>query len=202
MKTPPYITSWSTERDLHDRVVERYGRIAYEREKPGDRDEHGILWYQTASRQGQGRPEFKRVHPQRQREVMTSLLCQVCAGPADQTDDGVLWLLIPEYDRNWTDWPEKCAAEEPPVCRPCARRAVRQCPALREDHIVLRAREYPIVGVRGALYAPGRAAPEPLQHVFARFSFPGINWVRASSLVRELRACTVLPPEELRAAER
>lgn len=195
---PPYITRWSAERDLNTRVVERYGRIAYEVEKPGDRDEHGILWCQTESRQGLGRPEFKKVHPQRQREVMGRLLCQVCAGPADQNTDGVLWLLTQVHDDDWTDWPEKCAADEPPICRVCASRAIRQCPALRQHGaIVVRAYECPVVGVRGALYEPSWPFPRLAGQILARFSYPGIGWVRASALVRELRGCAILPVEEV-----
>jgi hypothetical protein len=194
---PPYVTAWSAEPYLPARVVQRGGRIAYANENADDRDERGVLWYQSPSRQGQGRPDFGRVHPQRQWEAMSQLLCQVCAGPADQTEDGVLWLLVPDYDDDWTNWPEGMAVAEPPVCRPCARRAVRQCPALRNSVAVVRVRDYPIIGVRGALHKPAWPSPTPVAHVIMAFDHPAIGWVRASSLLRELHGCTILPAEEL-----
>jgi hypothetical protein len=189
---PPYVTAWSAEPYLPARVVQRGGRIAYADENADDRDEHGVLWYQSPSRPGQGRPDFGRVHPQRQRDAMSRLLCQVCAGPADQTSDGVLWLLILDYHDGWTNWPEDMAVSEPPVCRPCADRAVRQCPALRKSAVIVRVRDYPIVGVRGLLHQPAWPAPAPLAHVVLAFDHPAIGWVRAANLLRELRNCTIL----------
>jgi hypothetical protein len=59
-------------------------------------------------------------------------LCQVCGGPADQTDDGGLWLL-PDHREDWTGWPEGMANVEPPVCLPCVRLSLRLCPKLRKD---------------------------------------------------------------------
>jgi hypothetical protein len=194
---PPRVTAWSTEPYLDDKLVIRGNRLGYACESPDDRDEGGILWYRAPSRHGHGRPEFQRVHPQRQRKAMTDLLCQVCFGPADKTDDGVLWLLIPDFDDSWTDWPEGTATPEPPVCRPCARRAVRQCPALRQSMAVVRVRDYPVAGVRGALYRPAWPEPEPIKEVYMGFDHASIFWVRASALLREVRGCTVLSAHDL-----
>jgi hypothetical protein len=194
---PPHITKWSAESDLQPKVVVRNDRISYMYESPGDRDENDILWYRNRSLQGQGRPEFKVVHPQRQKEKMTRLRCQVCAGPADRTSDGVLWLLTPDYDDDWINWPENAAVEEPPVCRSCARRAMRQCPALRRRAALVRVRNCPIVGVRGAFYVPGWPFARPVDQVFMRFSDPAIGWVRASALLRELHGCTAVSADEL-----
>src|SRR5262245_43809587 len=90
----PYITTWSEEKHPPYELVEIPGRgIAYRDETLADRDSNGVLWFHTPFRPGQGRPEFGKVHPARQRRTMQRLLCQVCAGPADTTEDGVLWLL-------------------------------------------------------------------------------------------------------------
>ncbi|WP_176946603.1 hypothetical protein [Lentzea fradiae] len=102
----PFITAWSTEQDLPCRLVEHPGRgVAYADEVVTDRDAHGVLWRQTSTRRGEGRPEFGRVHPAWQRQAMELLLCQVCGGPADRDDEGVLWLLRDHRD-DWRHWPE------------------------------------------------------------------------------------------------
>lgn len=115
----PYVSTWSAEQDLPYRLVERAGHgIGYADELLGDRDAHGVLWQRAAVRHEVGRPEFGKVHPLRQRRAMRQLLCQVCAEPADRTDDGVLWLLR-DYRCDWPRWPEGMACVEPPICVPC-----------------------------------------------------------------------------------
>lgn len=127
----PYITAWGAEQDLPCTLVERPdGSIGYANELLSDRDRHGVSWRQTSLRHGVGRPEFARVHPLRQRRAMELLLCQVCGGPADQTDDGVLWLQRDHRD-DWPRWPEGMASVEPPICLSCVPVARRMCPALR-----------------------------------------------------------------------
>src|SRR5262245_33889083 len=101
----PYITAWSAEQSPPVVVVERpEGGIGYLDETVADRDRNGVLWLRTPFRPGQGRPEFGKVHPLRQRRTMQRLLCQVCAGPADCTEDGVLWLLQ-DHQKDWRSWP-------------------------------------------------------------------------------------------------
>jgi hypothetical protein len=79
----PHIASWEAERVSAELILKPFGRgIGYADERVGDRDRHGVLWRRTPSRVGRGRPEYRRVHARRQREVMTDLRCQVCAGPA------------------------------------------------------------------------------------------------------------------------
>jgi hypothetical protein len=144
----PYITSWSTEQDPPHTLVEHRGLgIAYLDETVIDRDDKGVLWYRTPSRPRQGRPEFGRVHPLRQRRAMRRLLCQVCGGPADHTSDGVLWLLK-DHREDWPGWPENMAVTEPPVCAPCVRVASRLCPALRKGAVTVRVRHCPEFGAR------------------------------------------------------
>lgn len=128
----PYINAWSEEEDPPGKVIEIPGRgLVYADELVTDRDDRGVLWFRTISRPRQGRPNFQRVHPLRQRRAMRRLLCQVCAEPADMTEDGVLWLLK-DQRTGWPGWPKGMGVTEPPVCLSCVPVAARQCPALRK----------------------------------------------------------------------
>jgi hypothetical protein len=192
----PYVTKWSTEQDLPYQVELRGFGIAYADEISADRDTRGVLWHRTYSRPHYGRPEFGNVHCLRQRRAMRRLLCQVCGGPADHNDDGVLWLL-PDHREDWAGWPAGMANVEPPVCVPCASTSLQLCPKLRRGAAAIRVREFPIAGVRGALYERGGAAAMQVAETVVAFDDPAIRWVRAVGLVRELRGCTVVPLEEL-----
>ena len=80
----PYIASWSGERCTRAPLIAKGTGIAYERERPGDRDARGVLWMRYTRVPGVGTPQFTKVHPYRQRRAMRHLLCQVCGGPADR----------------------------------------------------------------------------------------------------------------------
>jgi hypothetical protein len=193
----PYVTIWSTEHDLPYQVIERRGfGIGYADEISADRDAHGVLWHRTFSRPHRGRPEWGNVHSLRQRRAMRRLLCQVCGGPADQTEDGVLWLL-PNHQEDWTGWPEGMGNVEPPICVPCVGTSLRLCPKLRRGAAAIRVREFPTVGVRGALYERGPGGPVVVAETVVGFYDPAIHWVRATNLVRELRVCAIVPLKEL-----
>lgn len=193
----PYITSWSAEQEIPSRVVERPGYgVGYANEVLGDRDAHGVLWQRPAVRHGVGKPEFGKVHPLRQRRAMRKLLCQVCAGPADQNEDGVLWLLR-DYQGDWPNWPEGMACTEPPVCVPCVAVSLQLCPALRRGAVAVRVGEFEVAGVRGALYRKGMFAPVAVEDVNAAYDDPDIRWVVASALIRELRGCAFVPLAQL-----
>jgi hypothetical protein len=153
----PYIASWTGEKMQTDRdlVYRSWGEgIAYADETPADRDEYGVLWLSSTGDLGTGRPLYKEQHGLRQRRAMADLLCQVCAGPADQTGQGTLWLLPAE-----PGMPRRGATRHPPICLPCARISVRACPALRAGFALVSARSQ-VYGVSGLLYAPGGAKPE------------------------------------------
>jgi hypothetical protein len=153
----PYISSWTGEKRQTDRdLVYRSWRegIAYADEVPADRDEYGVLWLSTSGDLGTGRPLYKEQHAQRQRRAMADLLCQVCAGPADQTEQGTLWLLPAE-----SKMPRRGPTRHPPICLACARVSVRACPALRAGFVLVSARSR-VYGVSGLLYAPGGVKPE------------------------------------------
>lgn len=193
----PYITTWSAEQVLSSQVTELPGLgIGYADESLGDRDVRGVLWQRAGVCRGVGKSEFGQVHPLRQRRAMRQLLCQVCAGPADQNDDGVLWLLR-DYRDDWPNWPEGMACVEPPVCAPCVSTSVRLCPALRRGAVAVRVREFDVVGVRGALYRKGTSASFVVDAANLTYDDPDIRWLIASALIRELRECVVVPLEEL-----
>lgn len=195
--TAPYITTWGAERDLPYQLVARPGYgIAYADELLGDRDAHGVLWQRAAVRFGVGKPEFGKVHPLRQRRAMRKLLCQVCAGPADETEGGVLWLLR-DYRDDWPRWPEGMACVEPPICAPCVAVSLRLCPALRRGAVAIRVRECLIAGVRGVLYRQGTRAPVAVKDSNFAYDDPDVRWVLASALIRELRGCVIVPFDEL-----
>lgn len=163
--------------------------IAYADETITDRDRNGVLWCRVGISPGHGRPDFGRVHPQRQRRTMLRLLCQVCGGPADQTEQGVLW-LIRDFRDDWPGWPNKMGVTEPPICLPCVRTSLDRCPALHKGAVTIRARRYPVAAARGALHA----GPELTYAESATVALddPKIRWLRAISLVRELNDCTIV----------
>jgi hypothetical protein len=183
----PFITLWSGERRPRVPVVVRHGGIAYPRERPGDRDRFGVLWQRMVSCPGQGRPNFGAVHARRQRTAMLRLLCQVCGGPSDRTGEGVLW-LVPTATLD--DEPDPLITAEPPVCAPCAARAVQACPGLRRGYAALRVREFRPAAVRGALYVPGDCAPVQVQAAGIALDDPRIRWVRAGQLLMGLHRYT------------
>ncbi|WP_157984777.1 hypothetical protein [Lentzea terrae] len=195
----PYITAWSAEQDLPCVLVEWPDRgIGYANELLSDRDRHGVLWQQTALRHRVGWPEFTRVRPLRQRRAMELLLCQVCGGPADRNDDGVLWLQRDHRD-DWPQWPEGMASMEPPVCLTCVPVAMQMCPVLRRGAVLVHVREYQIAGVRGALYRRSVLAPSAIVAGNFTYDDPAVRRVLASALIRELRGCTTVSFEELHA---
>jgi hypothetical protein len=184
----PYVTRWTAEESIPSTIVERLGRIAYADETLGERDEHGVLWERVPFLPGKGQPRFGIVHALRQRRAVRKLLCQVCAGPADRSDQGTLWLL-PDR-RDWPNWPENMGCTEAPICQSCAQISIRTCPALRQGYVAFRVRDCPVSGVSGAYYVPGRPYPIFAGQSLVAFDDLRIRWTRAAHLVRELHNCT------------
>lgn len=81
---------------------------------------------------------------------------------------------------------------EPPVCMSCVAISLRLCPALRRGAVAVRAREFEVTGVRGALYRAGTVEEANLA-----YDDPNVRWLVASALIRELRGCTFVPLGEL-----
>lgn len=191
----PYITAWTEEEDPPYELVAVPGvGIAYADESLTDRDHDGVLWSRATARPGKGRPDFARAHSLRQRRAMGRMLCQVCGGAADCSEDGALWLLQ-DHREDWSDWPNTMGVTEPPICLSCVHTSARLCPALRRGAIAIRVRRYPIAAVYGHLYTGSDLTTAEAATV--RLNSPRIRWVRAVHLVRELNDCTVIPISEL-----
>ncbi|GAA4409683.1 hypothetical protein ACFQV2_19475 [Actinokineospora soli] len=191
--TVPYITAWTGERTLPAQVIltPNGQGIRYADETLTDRDHNGILWTRAESRPGLGKPKFGEIHSLRQRRVMRHLLCQVCAGLPDRNNSGVLWLM-PDYRGDWPAWPNGMATDDAPVCLPCAHTSVRQCPRLRRDHVLVRSKSHPIVGVRGIKYYVSGMNLTNTQEVTVAQQQAAQNWTVAHQLVRELLQCRVI----------
>lgn len=196
----PYIGMWTGEEFLSTQVVQHAsGGLGYADEMLLDRDEWGVLWTRVTVGIGAGRPLFDKLHPLRQRRAITRLLCQVCAQPADRTEQGHLWLL-PEQPSYEPDWPKDIPITLPPVCLACARLSVRMCPALRPTYIAFRARSR-ICGVRGIQFAPVHPLPRPVPEVedeeFFYYDDPAIRWVMATQRARTVHDCVFVDLDQL-----
>ncbi len=167
--------------------------IGYLDEHLMDRDERRVLWSRWSVRRAVGRPCFGQVHPLRQRRAMGRLLCQVCAGPADRTEDGVLWLLKDHRD-DWVGWPNRMAVSEPPIC---VRLSVRVCPALRRGAVVVRAGSYPIAGVIGMEYRCEGDRTVAVGRTMVEYGDPMARWVLAEHLLRRLGNCALIEVDTL-----
>jgi hypothetical protein len=181
----PYVSAWSGEKPTQPPVVRRRLRIEYAQEMPIDRDEWGVLWARRASLIGAGRPLFGKMHPARQRLAMLRMLCQICARPADHTEEGSLWLLPaqPRYEPDWLDY---APITTPPLCIECAQLSVHKCPWLRQGYVAVRAHSR-ICGVSGARLGPGRLAePETDDDDLFYYGDPSTRWVLAVHQTRLL----------------
>ncbi|MFI2077568.1 hypothetical protein [Streptomyces triculaminicus] len=190
----PFITAWSLEQPPEEDwlVAHPNGFVAYHDEKPHYRDEEMVLWVACRMLQGHGEPELGRVHPRRQKVAMEERLCQMCAEPADQNEQGVLWLLDGDMPREgaWTT--------QPPVCRACVPRVVRACPALRRSFTLLRVKHPVVEGVHGRLYQPAPGGGlVPGKKRFLRYGDPLTVWMVAGQLYSALHGLTQVALEEL-----
>ncbi|MEV0277293.1 hypothetical protein AB0I22_13040 [Streptomyces sp. NPDC050610] len=197
--TVPYIATWSAEQRLKTTLITDSRGIAELHEGPHSRDSHGVLWWHRTLHVGRGRPEYGSVHPQRQQRAMRRLLCQVCAGPADRDERGVLWLLE-EHRNSWATWPSDALTTHPPVCLPCAVEAVRRCPHLASGYTAVRVGESEVFGVYGMRFRPGRLAPVEVGIDVVSYGAPAVRWVVAGQLVRALDSCTVVDLQDELAA--
>lgn len=199
----PFIARWSGESHAAPVVMRQIGRrgrktigpgrrqgIGYAGERSFDRAD-GVLWVRAPSGPGKGKPEYGKVHSLRQRIAMAGLRCQVCGGAADRNADGVLWLVDAEVGELR---PGDERTSHPPVCVPCARRAVSACPHLRKAWVALRVRSPRMWGVSGALYRPSRPVPVAVDAGPFAFGDPLLPWVVAHQLVAQLRDFTVTEP--------
>ncbi|MGW5507155.1 hypothetical protein ACWEV9_05205 [Streptomyces albogriseolus] len=171
-------------------------RLRYADEDPRDRDLRDVLWarcgFGPVDDQGRptGRPQWRMMHPLRQRGCMQTLRCQVCAGPA-RTPLGWIFLAGPS-----TVGPnnEPVLTNQPPVCPQHARTAAELCPHLTAEPMVFLARSAPLYGVIGVGYGvrdgnvqvvERPAGPLPYGH-------PLMPTVLASQMVRRLGGVRLL----------
>lgn len=191
----PYVGQWTGEDSPPYSVVRRpEGGIGYADETIMDRDEWGVLWVRMRSRIGVGRPLFTKLHPRRQRRAMLHLICQVCAQPADRTDQGTLWLLPGDHVPGADGRTGGIATAQPPLCRACARTSVRMCPALRTSHMALRAHSR-VYGVTGVVFRPAYPFPRMAATDYENavpFAGPETRWTLATHLVRDLTEAAVV----------
>ncbi|MEV6055218.1 hypothetical protein [Streptomyces sp. NPDC052107] len=197
----PYITSREGEHpDLLLSLRGTHGpdgrlQLGYWDELREDRDLRGVLWGRCSQTIGaddlpSGRPQWRMVHPSRQRECMEQLRCQVCAQSA-RTRHGIIFLAGPGEVQ-----PEQAVVRtaQPPVCLKHARPAAEQCPHLCGRPTVFLVQSAPLYGVIGTPYQYGNgglqalpATDQPLP-----YGHPGLRWYLASQMVRRLRAYTVI----------
>ncbi|MEV7426846.1 hypothetical protein [Streptomyces sp. NPDC091212] len=187
----PFVASWSGEKAAAPGVIATRRGVAYADETLHDRDTASVLWTRYGVAQGRGEPLYGSIHPLRQRRAMRRGLCQVCAGPPDRDELGVLWLLDDGRDDR-SDWPEGEVTTHPPVCLPCAKRAVRACPHLRTGHVAVRVRHFIPDGVYGTLFRPRAGRLEAGEDVVTYYGDPAIGWVIAGQQTATLIGCTVV----------
>ncbi len=106
-------------------------RLYYGDESRWTATSRGVLWgrcsFNPHDRHGRptGRPQWRLMHPFRQRYCMETMRCQVCAEPA-RTPLGYIFLAGPhDYDPT-----EPVITAQPPVCRKHIRVSARWCPHL------------------------------------------------------------------------
>jgi hypothetical protein len=153
--TVPYVQLWSAEHRLKPHLTRRLGPegafLGYADELPYDRDQDGALWVRYTMAQGKGEPRYTRLHPHRQRRVVTRGLCQVCAHqlPPPDVDEGLLFLMQSAGGRPIQEGERTQASA---MCTPCARRALRECAPLRHGAVAARVRHPLLWGVAGLVY--------------------------------------------------
>jgi hypothetical protein len=197
----PYVATWTGEQALTTGIIGLGGQgIGYADETSVDRDRDGVLWIRMSLRPGHGRPLYNQMHPLRQRRAMHRLLCQVCAGPADQTEDGHLWLLT-DHRQDWAGWPEGSANPFPPVCLACAHLSAQLCPPLRRGFVAVRAHSEPhgVVGVQFQTDYPfpGLRLAEDDGGIPVVYADPVLRWTLATQLTRTLHGCALVNLDQL-----
>ncbi|GGX51772.1 hypothetical protein [Streptomyces noursei] len=176
----PHADEWPCDVEV---CFDAEGRVCFADEGPDDRDIDGTLW-ERWSGSPTGPQSLAEHHPARQRHVMETRRCAVCARDPDRQTDGVLWLLHAHDVSPSGHWPRDVLTATPAICRNDAQKAIRACHALQDGYVALRVREAELVGVRGTLYTPG-APPQPDQII--RFHEPAIHRVVARQLILRLR---------------
>ncbi|MFI5753119.1 hypothetical protein ACIBBE_46655 [Streptomyces sp. NPDC051644] len=174
--------------------------LGYWDETQEDRDPRGVLWgrcSQLIGRDGipSGRPQWRLIHPARQRETMTRLSLSDLRRPYQNT--GGLPVPGTRCQRRSAAWGLRTA--QPPVCLAHLRAAVEQFPRLQEGYTALMVRSAPLYGVIGTPYQwtaqgiqalAGNDTPVP-------YRTSELRWFLGSQLVRCLQGFTVVDLDDL-----
>ncbi|OKJ89126.1 hypothetical protein [Streptomyces sp. CB02400] len=176
-------------------------RLRYADEDPRDRDLRGVLWARCAFGpvddlgKPTGQPQWRMMHPLRQRGTMQALRCQVCAERA-RTPLGFVFLAGPG-----TVDPEDpmILTNQPPVCPRHARLAAELCPHLTRDPMVLLAQSAPMYGVNGVGYGWGDQGVQVVQRPEGPIPYGHelLPTVLASQMVRRLSSFRLVGLDEL-----
>ncbi|MFJ8863895.1 hypothetical protein ACIRD8_36535 [Streptomyces sp. NPDC102451] len=207
----PYITQRVGEEAAPDNLVlvpsrGSRGRVAHrlfyaDEDTRLDRDLRQVLWARVSftpydeRRRPTGEPEWKLMHPFRQRVTMERMRCQICADAA-VTPLGSIFLAGPA---DYASHEAPLLTNQPPVCARHVTTAAALCPHLGKDPVVFLATSAPVYGVLGTMYGlvDGRveivAQPrEPLP-----YGHPDLPTFLASQLVRRMARFRVLTVSEL-----
>ncbi|MCM1967759.1 hypothetical protein [Streptomyces sp. G1] len=201
--TVPYIALWEHERITHPRLTfvrapGGVGRLAYVGEKSRDRDRRGALYVRENSAQGQGTPDFPRMHSVRQREAQRRLLCQVCGVSARKMHQGrTLYLMGSPEGREPIREGER--SPSPPLCPPCALESASSCRQLRRGLAAAWVEKIVPWGVSGIPHHPDTLQPLVEDRVEVAYDDRRIRFTLAYYQVNELRGVTPVSLEELRA---
>jgi hypothetical protein len=214
----PYITMREGEEPVPQSMLGiRYTRagipmgLCYRLELPRDRDDRGMLWARTSqrlsanTRRPMGKPLFASMHPARQREMMSSLRCQVCHGQASRTELGYLFL-----EKAGDGDAEGITTGQPPLCLDHAVAGIENCRHLiGQGYVLLRSKVPRLHGVLGQVFKAVDHALVPLPPLLSPdgsdvpipYTVRELTpWVLASQLLRRLTGVTVVDIDRERAA--
>ena len=206
----PFIAPWSAETPLPYEITKKVrpdGRegIGYTDELSHADRRNGNLWVRWPALRGRGKPDLAAIHPLRQRQAMSHMLCMVC-GHSTFNDDFRRWghrhLFIaraveghPIRDGEVTD--------TPPMCLPCAVESVDACPHLRKGHTAALVKRAEPWGVAGIVYDPRtlRRIPAPADKELTEVADedPAICWTLAARDLVALTGCTPVDLNDLAA---
>lgn len=200
----PFIAPWTGERKQPGTVVLRTGRggqgIGYADELSHVDRRYDALWVRRAAVRGLGRPDLAAVHPYRQRQAMTHMLCQVCGTSTHgRTDERHLFLMHTPDRRSI---PEGEQTTTPPVCEPCAVESVAACPHLSKGYTAALVDRAQMWGVAGIVHDPDTLTPvhgPEGRPIAVNLDDPLIRWTLAACTVVTLHGCTTVDLQDLAA---
>ncbi|GAB2788231.1 hypothetical protein GCM10027073_20580 [Streptomyces chlorus] len=176
-------------------------RLRYADEAPADRDLRGVLWARCSSgpvdddMMPTGKPQWRMMHPLRQRATMQAMRCQVCVKPA-RTPIGYVFLSGPDtMDTSQT----QILTAQPLVCARHVRASAELCPHLDGRPMVFLAQSAPLYGVSGVGYGYGSQGVQVVNRPDSPipYNHPLISTVLASQLVRRLSSFRLVDLDEL-----